>query len=135
MSKAVLLLLTAFCSASLAAQEQQPDSSSSQWKFSAWAEMFIIPGEKDFFNPTFYARHKNLHLEGRYNYEDMNTASLWVGRRFRFGKEVEFVFVPMAPPDPGFPQRTSAERAKSPAPYAATSCSSPPSPSPGDCTP
>src|SRR5438477_11948161 len=96
MSKAVLLLLTAFCSASLAAQEQQPDSSSSQWKFSAWAEMFIIPGEKDFFNPTFYARHKNLHLEGRYNYEDMNTASLWVGRRFRFGKEVEFVFVPMA---------------------------------------
>jgi hypothetical protein len=63
--------------------------------FSAWAELFILPGEQDYFNPTFYARNNKLHLEARYNYEDYSTASLWAGRRFLFGKEVKFVIVPM----------------------------------------
>ena len=36
------------------------------------------------------------HLEARYNYEDKNTASLWAGYRFKFGKGVKFVIVPMA---------------------------------------
>lgn len=96
MNKKYLLLLIGFTSLKLFAQENQIDSASSQWNFSAWAEMFIIPGEEDFFNPTFYARGKTLHLEARYNYEDKNTASLWAGRRFKFGKGVKFVIVPMA---------------------------------------
>src|SRR4051812_37964642 len=94
--KKYLLLLIAFVSSKLFAQEDRTNSTSSQWNLSAWAEMFIIPHEEDFFNPTFYARHKTLHLEGRYNYEDRNTASLWAGRRFKFGEPVQFVFVPMA---------------------------------------
>lgn len=96
MGKKYLLLLAGFVSTELFAQENQTDSATSHWNFSAWAEMFIIPGEEDFFNPTFYARHEKLHLEARYNYEDRNTASLWAGRRFKFGKGVKFVFVPMA---------------------------------------
>src|SRR3954454_19901881 len=84
--KRYLLLLIAFFSSRLFAQENEIDSTSSHWNFSAWAEMFIIPQEEDFFNPTIYARHKTLHLEGRYNYEDRNTASFWAGRRFKFGK-------------------------------------------------
>src|ERR1044072_7283523 len=95
MTKKHLLLWIALASLKLSAQEIQIDSANSQWNFSAWAEMFIIPGEEDFFNPTFYARHKSLHLEARYNYEDRNTASLWAGHRFKFGKGVKFVFVPM----------------------------------------
>src|SRR5215470_15623227 len=95
MCKKYLLLLICFASLKSFAQENQADSASSQWNFSAWAEMFIIPGEEDFFNPTFYARHKSLHLEARYNYEDRNTESLWAGHRFKFGQEVKFVFVPM----------------------------------------
>ncbi|OQP46842.1 hypothetical protein A4H97_04785 [Niastella yeongjuensis] len=95
MKKYVFFLLGIIAN-KLLAQENQIDSASTAWKFSAWAEMFIIPGEEDFFNPTFYARHKNLHLEGRYNYEDRNTASFWAGRRFKFGEGVNFVFVPMA---------------------------------------
>ena len=96
MSKKIVLVLIAFVSLKSFAQEIQTDSTRSKWNFSAWAEMFIIPGEEDFFNPTFYARTEKLHLEGRYNYEDRNTASVWGGRRFKFGKEVNFVFVPMA---------------------------------------
>jgi len=96
MKKKYLALLIGYFSAlKLCAQENQIDSASSQWRFSAWAEMFIIPGEEDFFNPTFYARRKSLHLEARYNYEDRNTASLWAGHRFSFGQGVKFVFVPM----------------------------------------
>jgi hypothetical protein len=95
MTKNYLFLLISLASLKLSAQENQIDSASSRWNFSAWAEMFIIPGEEDFFNPTFYVRHKTLHLEARYNYEDRNTASLWAGHRFKFGKGVKFVFVPM----------------------------------------
>ena len=96
MGKKYLLLLFGLVSLRLFAQESQIDSASNQWNFSAWAEMFIIPHEEDIFNPTFYARHKTLHLEARYNYEDKNTASLWAGYRFKFGKQVKFVLVPMA---------------------------------------
>jgi len=95
MKKKYLLLLLGFVSSELFAQETDTASKSSKWNFSAWAEQFIIPGEEDFFNPTFYARTKTLHLEGRYNYEDRNTASVWVGHRFKFGKGVKFVTVPM----------------------------------------
>src|SRR5436189_4969454 len=95
MTKKYLLFLICFASLKLYAQEDQIDSANSRWNFSAWAEMFIIPGAEDFFNPTFYARHNSLHLEARYNYEDRNTASLWAGHRFKFGKGVKFVLVSM----------------------------------------
>jgi hypothetical protein len=93
--KKYLLLFICFVSFHLCAQENKNDSTASGWRFSAWAEMFILPGQEDYFNPTFYARHNTLHLEGRFNYEDRNTASLWAGRRFKFGNPVEFVIVPM----------------------------------------
>ena len=95
MHKKYLLLLLGFVSIKLFAQEPTIDSTKSKWNFSAWAEYFIIPGEEDFFNPTFYARSDKLHFEGRYNYEDRNTASFWTGWRFKFGKQVKFVVVPM----------------------------------------
>ena len=91
-----LLILTLLSTLELFAQQDSSSHDASPWRFSAWAEVFILPGEKDYFNPTFYARHNTLHLEGRYNYEDRNTASIWAGRRFKFGRGVEFVLVPMA---------------------------------------
>ena len=90
-----ILLLSCFLGLQASAQNGTNDSTGSKWRFSAWAEMFVLPGEDDFFNPTFYARTNTLHLEARYNYEDRNTASLWAGRRFNFGKTVQFVLVPM----------------------------------------
>jgi hypothetical protein len=88
-----LLLLLASLTACAQETSTPPQN---DWRFSAWAELFIIPGEQDFLNPTFYARHNKLHLEARYNYEDFQTTSLWAGRRFEFGKDMKFVFVPMA---------------------------------------
>src|SRR5688572_10955709 len=94
--KKIIFLFIGFVSLKSYTQQNQKDTSGSDWNFSAWAEMFFISNGENFFNPTFYARHKSLHLEGRYNYEDLNTASVWAGKRFRFGKPVEFVIVPMA---------------------------------------
>lgn len=36
------------------------------------------------------------HFEGRYNYEDTETGSLWVGWNLSFGSEVRFDLTPMA---------------------------------------
>jgi len=88
-----LSLLLCFISLKLFAQDST--DAGKKWKFSAWAEYFIIPGEDDFFNPTFYARNKSLHFEARYNYEDRNTASTFAGWRFHCGKTVKFIIVPM----------------------------------------
>ena len=79
MRKKYLLLLLGFVSIKLSAQETATDSANSKWNFSAWAEYFIVTGRRSFFNPTFYARSESLHFEGRYNYEDKNTAS-FLGR-------------------------------------------------------
>src|SRR6186997_1775431 len=95
MRKKYLFLLLGFVSIKLFAQETVTDSADKKWNFSAWAEYFVLPGEEDFFNPTFYVRSDKLHFEGRYNYEDRNTASFWGGWRFKFGKGVKFVVVPM----------------------------------------
>ena len=95
MTKKYLLFLICFASLKLYAQEDQIDSANSRWNFSAWAEMFIIPGAEDFFNPTFYARHNSLHLEARYNYEALDTGSLWAGYNFSAGEKLVFEFAPM----------------------------------------
>ncbi len=94
MLKKYFLLILVFISVKSFAQEK-PGTANKKWNFSAWAEMFILPDEEDFFNPTFYARSDKLHFEGRYNYEDRNTASFWGGWRFKFGRQVKFVVVPM----------------------------------------
>ena len=96
MTRNCLSLLIVFFSLGLCAQDEQKESIQPKWKFSVWAEMFILPDEQDYFNPTFYARTDKLHLEARYNYEDYNTVSLWAGRRFLFGESVKFILVPMA---------------------------------------
>jgi hypothetical protein len=41
------------------------------------------------------ADHGAFHLEGRYNYEARDTASLWAGYGFRFGTGVAFEVTPI----------------------------------------
>ncbi len=43
-----------------------------------------------------YKGKKNFYAEARYNYEDVNTASLYAGRSFSGGKKLEFTVTPMA---------------------------------------
>ena len=46
--------------------------------------------------PIVSADRGSLHLEGRYQYEDLRTTSVWAGWNFETGKAFELEVVPMA---------------------------------------
>ena len=46
-------------------------------------------------NPILQASHDHFHLEGRYNYEDLQTLSLLGGYTLRLGEEWKFEATPM----------------------------------------
>ena len=45
--------------------------------------------------PTITADRRWLHLEARYNYEDLDTASVWVGYNFSVGEKLSLDITPM----------------------------------------
>ncbi len=76
-------------------QQGSEDSASSKWSFSTSAFYYIIPGQKNTLSLIGYADHKSLHLEGRYNYEDEKTGSVFAGWRFETGNKFVFGLTPM----------------------------------------
>ena len=66
------------------------------WTIDASLWAYIVPENPDFLSLTVIADHDWLHLEGRYNYEAIETASFWVGYDFRVEKKVSLLFTPMA---------------------------------------
>ena len=65
------------------------------WEFSLLADGYIVPDEGGFASPIATADRDWLHLEARYNYEELRTGSLWAGYNFGFGKRVELQVTPM----------------------------------------
>jgi hypothetical protein len=65
------------------------------WSFSLSAYTYFVPDSHDYVQPTFAADRDWLHLEARYNYEDLDTASTWIGYNLGFGEEVALEFTPM----------------------------------------
>ncbi len=66
-----------------------------KWSFSASAYAYIVPDDREYVQPTFAADRGWLHLEARYNYEDLETASTWVGYNFGGGEKLAWEFTPM----------------------------------------
>jgi hypothetical protein len=62
----------------------------SAWSFSASAYGYLLHDGDAYVQPTFTADHDWLHLEGRYNYENLEAGSLWVGYNFSVGEKVTF---------------------------------------------
>lgn len=58
------------------------------WSFSASAYVYLVPDSDDYVQPTITADWGRLHLEARYNYEDLDTASAWIGYNFSFGRDL-----------------------------------------------
>ena len=85
----------------VSAAAQEPDSmelgaaEEKTWELSFNVFYSDPPGSDDRWTPILYADRGPLHLELRYNYEDLETASLFAGWRFEVGEEVEFGFTPM----------------------------------------
>jgi hypothetical protein len=65
------------------------------WSFSASAYTYIVPDSREYMQPTFTADRGWLHLEARYNYEDLDTGSAWLGYNFGGGDKVWWEFTPM----------------------------------------
>lgn len=70
-------------------------SASSPWSFSLTADGYVVPHSEFFVSPTVTADRGWLHLEARYNYENQQTGSLWIGYNFSVGHKVVFEATPM----------------------------------------
>jgi hypothetical protein len=82
--RAALAAALAVAAVPASAQEPAPESEPAQseplaWEFEASVYGYFVPEDKDFGQPTVVADRGALHLEARYNYEDIETGSAWVG--------------------------------------------------------
>jgi hypothetical protein len=71
------------------------DDAKNPWAFNLTIDGYIIPNETSYANPTFTAGRHWLHLQARYNYENLNTGSLWAGYNFSAGKKLVLSITPM----------------------------------------
>ena len=67
----------------------------SDWSFSASAAGYIVPEGRSYVQPTITADHNWLHLEARYNYEALDTGSLFAGYNFSVGDKLVLEATPM----------------------------------------
>lgn len=88
------LVVLALGPATSAAQSAE-DGEARAWSLSATVAVYALPDEGDYAQPTFTADRGALHLEARYDYEALRTASLWAGYTMRGGHRVEWALTPM----------------------------------------
>ena len=95
MKKIYLLLVTIIIGVqtSYIYAQDNDSSNTSVWDFSVETDLYFT--DPFTFLPIFIADKGNLHLEARYNYEDLKTFSGWVGYNFFGGDEFEYFITPM----------------------------------------
>jgi hypothetical protein len=71
------------------------DTTVKPWSFSLSTWGYIVPRDRSYVSPTFTADHGWLHLEARYNYENQETGSLWVGYNLSVGDKLVLEATPM----------------------------------------
>ena len=89
------LLLLGVTPQSAVAQSTTQPAQAASWSFSAVAYTYIVPHSRSYVQPTITADREWLHLEARYNYEDLETGSLWVGYNFSIGDKISLNITPM----------------------------------------
>jgi hypothetical protein len=75
--------------------QQSDEADSDAWSFAVAGYGYIIPDDQSYFSPTFRADRNWVHLEARYNYEDRQTGSLWVGYNLSLGEKLVLEATPM----------------------------------------
>jgi hypothetical protein len=71
------------------------DKSAVPWSFSVSAYTYLVPDSREYVQPSITADRRWLHLEARYNYEDLETGSVWAGYNFSGGEKLAWEFTPM----------------------------------------
>jgi hypothetical protein len=64
------------------------------WEFNTTANLYIL-SDNTYLNPVVSADKNHLHLEARYNYEDLNTGSVFAGYNFHAEDSLEVSFTPI----------------------------------------
>ena len=96
-------LTTMLMSQQTTARRERPrrnNATKQPWTVSALVDGYFVPGEQGYADPIVTADHGWLHLEGRFNYEDLHTASAWLGYNFNFSsrnpeKQLDLTLTPM----------------------------------------
>lgn len=88
------LVAVSWLAGPLAAQEAQPNEPDDAWSGELEGSVWILSDDPDFILVQAYADRGPLHLEARYNYEDLHTASLWVGWTWGASGKVSFSVTP-----------------------------------------
>jgi hypothetical protein len=78
-----------------AAGTTPPDADVEEWSFSASANIYFVPDDREYVQPTLTADRGWLHLEARYNYEALDTGSAWLGLNVSGGDTLTWEFTPM----------------------------------------
>src|SRR5215212_11237814 len=75
-------------------QSALDEADEKQWAFSASVYTYFVPNDRDYLQPTLTADYDALHLEARYNYEALDTASAWVGYNYAGGDKLAWEITP-----------------------------------------
>jgi hypothetical protein len=95
-SAAVALLVPEATRAqSQATPQQASNAEEPTWAPSVSVYAYVLPKASDYLQPTVIVDHGRLHLEGRYNYEDRRTGSLFVGSNYQIAEEPSLEITPM----------------------------------------
>src|SRR5262245_45512640 len=89
LASAVLLLVC------FAADARGQSASAPSWSFSAAVYTYLLPDESNYAQPTVTAERGALHLEGRFNYESLETGSVWGGYTFGGGETLAWEIKPL----------------------------------------
>jgi hypothetical protein len=84
----VFVLISSFTSA-----QDKDTLTTSEWNFGVETDFYFT--DPFVFLPIFTADKNKLHLEVRYNYEDLKTVSAWIGYNISGGNEFEYIITPM----------------------------------------
>jgi hypothetical protein len=72
-----------------------PTPDKDAWAYSLTTDGYIAPNGQSYVSPVLTGDHNWLHLEARYNYENLRTGSLWAGYNFSAGKKLQVAVTPM----------------------------------------
>lgn len=65
------------------------------WVVSLSGYAYFVPDSPNYVMPIVMVDHEALHLEARYNYEDLSTGSVWAGYNLSGGSELAWELIPM----------------------------------------
>jgi hypothetical protein len=71
------------------------DAKTSGWDVSATGYYYALKGQRDYLSAIATADRESLHLEARYNYEALDSGSLFAGWRFAGGDALTWKFTPI----------------------------------------